>query len=156
VAHSTKASIYIPHRDVHNRQRKGWCSEFMKRKILLVSARRRADQREFALDYCRMKKLLAIVAVGEAGTGLVLAVYPSIVVRLLFAADIAGAGVVMSRITGISLIALGIACWPGRGTSWVLYGMLTAYLPRSTSFTWALAASGPENCCGRPSRSTRF
>jgi len=55
-----------------------------------------------------MKKLLAIAAVGEAGTGFVLLVYPPIVVRLLFAAEIAGAGVVMSRIAGISLIALGI------------------------------------------------
>ena len=64
-----------------------------------------------------MKKLSAIAAVGEAGTGFVLLVYPPIVVRLLFAAEIAGAGVVMSRIAGISLIALGIACWPGRGAT---------------------------------------
>lgn len=72
-----------------------------------------------------MTKLLAIAAVGEAGTGLILLVYPPIVVRLLFAAEIAGAGVVMSRIAGISLIALGIACWPGRGAKWTLRGMLT-------------------------------
>jgi len=43
----------------------------------------------------------------------------------LFAAEIAGAGVVMSRIAGISLIALGIACWPARGANWALSGMLT-------------------------------
>jgi hypothetical protein len=72
-----------------------------------------------------MKKLLALAALGEAGTGLVLLVYPSIVVRLLFAAEIAGAGVVVSRIAGISLIALGIACWPGRMATWALFGMLT-------------------------------
>src|SRR6516225_8827894 len=72
-----------------------------------------------------MKKLLAIAAVGEASTGFVLLVYPPIVVRLLFAAEIAGAGVVMSRIAGISLIALGMACWPGRGAKWALCGMLT-------------------------------
>ncbi len=60
-----------------------------------------------------MKKLLALAAVGEAATGLILLVYPPIVVHLLFGADIAGAGMVMSRIAGISLIALGIACWPG-------------------------------------------
>ena len=72
-----------------------------------------------------MKKLLVLAALGEAGTGLVLLVYPSIVVRLLFAAEIAGAGVVMSRITGISLIALGMACWPGHGATWALWGMLT-------------------------------
>ena len=61
-----------------------------------------------------MKKLLAVAAAGEAATGLVLLVYPPIVVRLLFGADIAGPGDVMSRIAGISLIALGLACWPGR------------------------------------------
>ena len=47
-----------------------------------------------------MKNLLAVAAVGEAITGLVLLVYPPIVVRLLFGAEIAGAGVVMSRILG--------------------------------------------------------
>ena len=72
-----------------------------------------------------MKNLLAIAAVGEAGTGFVLLVYPSIVVRVLFGAEIAGAGIVMSRIAGISLIALGMACWPGRGAKWAPCGMLT-------------------------------
>ncbi len=66
---------------------------------------------------------------GEAATGLVLLVYPPIVVRLLFGSDITGAGMVMSRIAGISLIALGIACWPSRDTrrssAWGLCGMLT-------------------------------
>jgi hypothetical protein len=61
-----------------------------------------------------MKKVLALAAMGEAAMGLVLLVYPPIVVRLLFGAGIAGAGDVMSRIAGISLIALGLACWPSR------------------------------------------
>ena len=61
-----------------------------------------------------MKTLFAAAAAGEAATGLVLLVYPPIVGRLLFGAEIAGAGVVMSRIAGISLLALGLACWPGR------------------------------------------
>lgn len=60
-----------------------------------------------------MNKLLALTAAGEAVTGLVLLVYPDIVVRLLFGADITGAGVVMSRLAGIALIGLGLACWPG-------------------------------------------
>jgi hypothetical protein len=37
-----------------------------------------------------MKILLALVAVGEAATGLVLLVYPPILVKLLFGAEIAG------------------------------------------------------------------
>jgi|SRR5882724_9097848 len=72
-----------------------------------------------------MKWLLALAAVGEAVTGLVLLVYPPIVIQLLFGAEIAGAGTVMSRISGIALIALGIACWPGGGVSRALCGMLT-------------------------------
>jgi hypothetical protein len=66
--------------------------------------------------------VLAIAAIGEAATGLILLVYPPIVVRLLFGAEIAGAGLVMSRIAGLALIALGIVCWPGRTA---LCGMLT-------------------------------
>ena len=72
-----------------------------------------------------MNKLLALTAVGEAVLGLVLLVYPPFVVRLLFGAEIPGAGMVMSRITGISLIALGVACRPGNGTARVFWGMLT-------------------------------
>ncbi len=60
-----------------------------------------------------MKKLFALTAVGEAAFGLVLLAYPPIVVRLLFNAQIAGAGMVISRVAGIALIALGVACWPG-------------------------------------------
>jgi hypothetical protein len=72
-----------------------------------------------------MNKLLALTALGEAVLGLVLLVHPPVVVRLLFGAEIRGAGMVMSRITGISLIALGVACWPGSGTARGLWGMVT-------------------------------
>ncbi len=74
-----------------------------------------------------MNRLLALAAVGEAATGLLLLVYPPIVARLLIGAEIAGAGVVMSRITGLSLIALGLVCLPGgdpAGDARALQGML--------------------------------
>ncbi len=75
-----------------------------------------------------MKKILAVAAAGEAAMGLVLLAYPPILVRLLFGAEIAGLGVVMGRIAGISLIALGLACWPerdgGGGPPRSLQGML--------------------------------
>ena len=58
-----------------------------------------------------MKKLLAAVAAGETATGLVLLVYPPIVVQLLFGAEISGAGIVMSRIAGIALIRWELGCW---------------------------------------------
>lgn len=72
-----------------------------------------------------MNKLLALTAVGEAFLGMVLLVSPPVVVRLLFGAEISGAGMVMGRITGISLIALGVACWPGNGTARTVWGMVT-------------------------------
>jgi hypothetical protein len=72
-----------------------------------------------------MNALLALAAVSEATTGLVLLLYPSIVASLLFGSEIMGAGIVMSRLAGISLIALGIACWPGNMAYRALYGMVT-------------------------------
>lgn len=58
--------------------------------------------------------MLAFAAAGEAAFGVVLLVYPAIVTRLLFAAEVAGVGLVISRVAGITLISLGVACWPGR------------------------------------------
>ena len=60
-----------------------------------------------------MRRLLAVAGAGEALTGLALLIHPALVVRLLFGAEISGAGTLMSRIAGITLIALGVACWPG-------------------------------------------
>ena len=72
-----------------------------------------------------MKKVLLLVAGSEGLTGLILLVHPPIVIRLLFDSEIAGAGVLMSRIAGISLIALAVACWPDRNTRRAFFGMLT-------------------------------
>ena len=73
-----------------------------------------------------MKKyILALAALAEAGTGVILVAYPPIVVGLLFGAEISGAGLIMSRIGGIALIGLGVACWPGNSAVQQLYGMLT-------------------------------
>ena len=74
------------------------------------------------------KRFLAIAAAAEAVTGLILLAYPPIVVRLLLGTDIAGAGIAVGRVAGMSLLALGLACWPGRdatGRSAALLGMLT-------------------------------
>jgi hypothetical protein len=71
------------------------------------------------------KNVLALSAAAEAGTGLLLLVWPPIVVRLLFGEEISGAGVIMSRIAGIALIGLGVACWPGNFARQALNGMLT-------------------------------
>jgi hypothetical protein len=89
-----------------------------------------------------MKKILAIAATGEAAVGLVLVLYPSIVVRLLFGSEIIGAGFVMSRITGISLITLGLACWPGRAADGVPVRALRGMLCYSLLTTFYLVYLG--------------
>jgi hypothetical protein len=72
-----------------------------------------------------MKTVLMLAAAAEAATGIVLMVYPPIVVRLLLGADIAGVGEMISRLAGIALIGLGVACWPTALARPSLLGMLT-------------------------------
>lgn len=56
--------------------------------------------------------ILAFAAIIELLTGVLLLIYPEIVIRFLFDASLVGAGIIISRIAGASLIALGMACWP--------------------------------------------
>jgi hypothetical protein len=72
-----------------------------------------------------MKFVLALAALGEAVTGFVLVVYPPIAFRLLLGAEISGAGIVASRVAGMALIALGVACWPGGAGGRAHCAMLT-------------------------------
>jgi hypothetical protein len=58
--------------------------------------------------------ILAIAAIAEAATGLIVLAIPAIAVGALFGIDIEGAAIIMSRIAGVALIGLGVACWPGR------------------------------------------
>jgi hypothetical protein len=69
-----------------------------------------------------MKRLLLLAAVSEAATGLALLIVPSLAGRLLLGQELAGVAIPVARVLGIALIALGIACWPGRTA---LCGMLT-------------------------------
>ena len=68
-----------------------------------------------------MKGVLVLTAVSEAATGVALLIVPSLVGRLLFGAELTGMAMTLARVTGIALIALGVACWPGPP----LVGMLT-------------------------------
>jgi hypothetical protein len=72
-----------------------------------------------------MKKFLIFTAMTEGLAGLILLLYPPIVIWPLFDSEITGAGVLMSRIAGVSLIALAVACWPDRNTPRAFLGMLT-------------------------------
>jgi hypothetical protein len=68
-----------------------------------------------------VKKVLPLAAVVEAVTGLALLIVPSLIGRLLFSQELTGVAIPVARVTGIALIALGVACWPGPP----LVGMLT-------------------------------
>jgi hypothetical protein len=68
-----------------------------------------------------MKRVLILAAVGEAATGVALLMVPSLVGQLLFGAALTGIAIIVARVTGIALIAFGVACWPGTP----LVGMLT-------------------------------
>jgi hypothetical protein len=89
-----------------------------------------------------MNKLLAFAAIAEAAAGIALVMVPSSFARLLFGAELAGAGVAAGRIAGVALVSLGIACWPGRGASrsgllaMLTYGLLV------TSYLWYLGLRG--------------
>jgi hypothetical protein len=81
-------------------------------------------------------------------------VYPPIVIRLLFGAEIAGAGIVMSRITGIALIALGLACWPSDAAGCGICDMLTYSLLAALYLSYVAIAGElvgillwPAACC---------
>jgi hypothetical protein len=69
-----------------------------------------------------MKALLPLAAIAEAATGLALLVDPSLVGRVLLGVEFSGVSVVLGRVAGIALIALGIACGSGCRP---LFGMLT-------------------------------
>ena len=58
-----------------------------------------------------MNRFLKLTAIIEAATGLGLVAVPAIVVRLLLGAEISGASIPLGRITGVALLALGVACW---------------------------------------------
>lgn len=68
-----------------------------------------------------MKRVLVLAAVSEAATGVALLVVPSLVGRLLLGQELTGIAIPLARVTGIALIALGIAC----SHDTPLVGMLT-------------------------------
>ena len=85
-----------------------------------------------------MKQSLGLTAIIEAATGLALIIAPSLVGRLLFGAEFTGVAIPAARVTGIALLALGVACWPG---STAFCGMLT-YSALVTLYLLYLAIGG--------------
>ena len=79
-----------------------------------------------------MKRVLIVAALTEAATGAGLLIVPTLVGRLLLGAEFSGMSLLMARVTGIALIALSTACWPGpfnpfRGML-IYNALMTAYL----------------------------
>lgn len=78
-----------------------------------------------------MRSLLIVMAVVETPTGLALLGLPSLVVSLLLGASLdAPAALVVARVTGVALLALGVACWLARndGKSRAAGGLVKAML----------------------------
>ncbi len=86
-----------------------------------------------------MKKVLVLAAVGEAATGLALLIDPSLVARLSFGGEPTGVGTPMTRVAGIALIALVVACWPGPPLAGMLtYSALVTFYLATFGFTGGL------------------
>ena len=68
-----------------------------------------------------MKVALLFAAAFEGAFAAALLIVPSLVGLLLFGVELTGMAITVARVTGIALIALGVACWPGTP----LVGMLT-------------------------------
>jgi hypothetical protein len=84
-----------------------------------------------------MKRVLVLTAVAEAATGAALLIVPSLVGWLLFGEELTGVAIPVARVTGIALIGLGVACWPGPP----LAGMLT-YSAAVTSYLACVGFAG--------------
>jgi hypothetical protein len=74
--------------------------------------------------------VLALAAVAEAATGAALLIVPSWVGQWLLGAELSGVAVTVARVTGIALVALGVACWPATPRVGMLTysGAVTLYL----------------------------
>ena len=78
-----------------------------------------------------MKYLLGLTAVFESATGLALLLAPALLASLLFGVGLdAPIGMIVARIAGAALLALGVACWLARdeGRRRSILGLIVALL----------------------------
>lgn len=92
----------------------------------------------------RRKYLLIVTAVGEAGTGLALLAAPSVVLLLLLGVTSAAPeALVVSRVAGGALLAIGVACWLARNDPrHALIGLLAGLLTYDLTAAGVLAYAG--------------
>jgi hypothetical protein len=89
--------------------------------------------------------LLIVTAIGEAGTGLLLLVWPPILLALLLGVDQASPETsCCARIAGAALLAIGVVCWLGRSTALgpSQFGLIVGVLIYDVAATAILAYTG--------------
>jgi hypothetical protein len=92
-----------------------------------------------------MKRLLKLTAIIETATGLGLVAVPSVIVRLLLGSSLGtSAAVMLARVAGAALLALGVACWLARDDtqSRAARGLVVAMLIYNIAATAVLAFAG--------------
>jgi len=92
-----------------------------------------------------MSRLLKLTAIIETATGLGLMAVPSVVVRLLLGSPLdTSAAVMLGRVAGAALLALGVACWLARDDtqSRAARGLVVAMLMYNIPATAVLAFAG--------------
>src|SRR6266516_5141322 len=92
-----------------------------------------------------VSRLLKLTAIIEAVTGLGLMAVPSVVVRLLLGSPLdTSAAVMLARVAGAALLALGVACWLARDDtqSRATRGLVVAMLIYNIAATALLAFAG--------------
>jgi Kef-type K+ transport system membrane component KefB len=89
-----------------------------------------------------MSRLLKLSGLLEATTGLGLIAVPTVVVRLLLGSPLEpSAAIILGRVTGAALLALGVACWLARDDtqSRAARGLVAAMLLYNVAVTALLA-----------------
>ena len=76
-------------------------------------------------------RLFSVAALGELSVGLAVLAFPGAVVGLLLAATLTGVGLVVARLVGIAVIALGLTWWLARS---VLHQQLKCIAPGFISY----------------------
>jgi hypothetical protein len=92
-----------------------------------------------------MKRLLRLTAIIETATGLGLVAVPSVIIRLLLGSELGtSAAVMLARVAGAALLALGVACWLARDDtqSRAARGLVVAMLMYNIAATAILAFAG--------------
>jgi hypothetical protein len=92
-----------------------------------------------------MKNLYSVTAVIELGAGLALLGFPSAMAELIVGAPLEGApALIVARVGGSGLLALGVACWLARGDteSGAARGLIVAMVLYNVAAVVVLAFAG--------------